>query len=239
MPFPIAVMMLFLGMFFLYRNKLFKAKLFLSMGMLWLFLISYSPLVNQLLYAYEAKTVTLHHAPKDIEYIYILGGGHESDERLPITSQVSPVSMVRFTEALRLYHQLSPRPTLILSGYGGSRDKNSHAVMLEKLALSLGVDKAHLYLAPKPRDTEEEALVAKKVIGEKAFILVTSASHMPRALNFFHAKGLSPIPAPTYHQGDIENPNYIKDVYSISSLEKMRMLWHEILGQLWQRVKAL
>jgi uncharacterized SAM-binding protein YcdF (DUF218 family) len=238
MPFPIAVVLLLVGLFFLYRHRLFYAKLFLSIGMGWLFLISYAPFSNHLLYAYESQTPTLHEAPQETEYIYLLGGGHDSDESLPITSQISPVSMVRFAEALRLYRQITPRPTLILSGYGGFDDPNSHALMLQKLALSLGVDKSDLYLAPNPRDTQEEAQVAKEVIGKEPFILVTSASHMPRALKFFHAEGLYPTPAPTYHEGDIKHLNYFKEIYSISSMEKLRMLWHEILGTWWQTLKA-
>jgi len=238
MPFPIAMFFLLLGVFFLFRNKIFKAKIFLSIGIVWLTLISYAPIANTLLYAYESDIPTLHIAPKEVEYIYILGSGHETNDAYPITSQVNTVSLVRFSEALRLYHQLKERPTLIVSGYGGFTDPNSHALMQSKLALALGVDKNKLHLEPNPRDTQEEAKVAKAYIGDKPFILVTSASHMQRALKFFKDEGLDPIPAPTNHQANIHNLDY-KNFYSVQSLRIIRIGWHEMLGQLWQKLKGL
>lgn len=238
MPFPIAMFLLLLGLFFLFRNKIFKAKLFLALGFAWITLISYSPLANYLLYAHEAKIATLHIAPKDIEYIYVLGAGHHTDERQPITSQVTPTSSIRFSEALRLYYQLDKYPTLIFSGYGGFHNRDSHAFMQKKLALALGVKEDKIHIEPKPRDTQEEAKVAKKLIGDKPFILVTSASHIQRALKFFKNEGLDPIPAPTNHLAEIAYPNYL-GFYSVQSMDKMRRLWHEMLGQLWQRAKGI
>lgn len=238
MPFPIGIAFLLLGLFFLYRNRLLKAKIFLSIGFLWITLISYAPIANYLLYSYESNTPTLHIAPKEIEYIYILGAGHETNDAYPITSQVNAISSIRFSEGLRLYHQLKKRPTLIVSGYSGLNDPNSHAFMQSKLALALGVDKDKLHLEPNPRDTQEEAKVAKAYIGEKPFILLTSASHMQRALKFFRAEGLDPIPAPTNHRANIHNPHWT-GFYSVNSLLLTRTAWHEMLGQLWQKLKAL
>jgi uncharacterized SAM-binding protein YcdF (DUF218 family) len=236
MPFPLGMLVILLGLFFLFRNKIFKAKLFLSIGFLWITLISYSPISNSLLYTHESRIATLHHAP-EVKYIYILGSGHHTDENHPITSLLAPTSSIRFTEALRLYHQLDERPTLIFSGYGGFYNSESHAFMQGKLALALGVKKEHIHLEPKPRDTQEEAKVAKKLIGDKPFIVVTSASHMQRALKFFEQEGLSPIPAPTNHLATIATPNYL-GFYSVESLDKMRRVWHEMLGQLWQKIKS-
>jgi uncharacterized SAM-binding protein YcdF (DUF218 family) len=230
--------LLLLGVFFLFRNKIFKAKLFLGIGFLWITLISYSPLVNSLLYAHESRIPTLHIAPKEIEYIYVLGAGHHTDANQPITSQVTPTSSIRFLEALRLYHQLDKRPTLILSGYGGFHNPDSHAFMQGQLALALGVKKEKIHLEPSPRDTQEEAKVAKKLIGDKPFILVTSASHIERSLKFFKHEGLEPFPAPTNHLAEIATPNYL-GFYSVQSLDKIRRLWHEMLGQLWQKIKGL
>lgn len=40
-----------------------------------------------------------------------------------------------------------------------------------------------------PKDTEEEAAAVKQAIGDAPFLLVTSASHLPRAMIFFSRKG--------------------------------------------------
>jgi uncharacterized SAM-binding protein YcdF (DUF218 family) len=238
MPFPIAMLLLLFGIVLLYRNKFLKAKIVLTLGMTWLFFISYSPLINNILYPYEATYPSLHIAPKNIQYIYVLGGGHHTDEAHPITSQVNEPSSIRLNEGIRLYHQLNENPTLIVSGYSGLYDPTPGAIMQKKLAIALGVKKEKLHVEPMPRDTQEEAEAAKKYIGDAPFILVTSASHMKRALKFFKNEGLNPIPAPTNHLADIKYPNYT-GFFSVTALRKAHVVWHEILGLLWQKVKGI
>ena len=217
MPFPIAMLFFLLGLTYLYRNKLAKAKIVLTLSVIWALLISYSPLVNTILYHYESAYPTLQTAPKEIKYIYVLGNGHHTDDTHPITSQVNETSSVRLNEAIRLYHQLGEEPTIIVSGYSGLYDPTPGAVMQEKLALALGVKKGKLHMEPKPKDTHEEAKAAKQYIGDAPFIVVTSASHMKRAMKFFKNEGLDPIAAPTNHLASIKYPNYA-GIFSVSAL---------------------
>lgn len=238
MPLPLGVAFILLGLYFLYKNKLIKAKVTLIFSLIWLFLFSYSPFVNTLLYSIESTYPTLQQAPKEIKYIYVLGNGHTTDEGLPITSQVSETAVVRLNEGIRLYHQLHENATLIVSGYSGLYDPTTHAVMQKKLALALGVKKENIILRPKPRDTQEEAKAAKELLGDQAFILVTSASHMGRSMHFFKNEGLAPIPAPTNHLASIQHPNYT-DIFSSNALEKSRIVWHEYLGLIWQKLKGI
>jgi uncharacterized SAM-binding protein YcdF (DUF218 family) len=238
MPLPLFALLFLVGVFYLYRSQLKKAKVLLSLSFLWLFLISYSPLVNSLLYPYENRIASLQHAPKETQYIYVLGGGHHQDDALPIGSQINPVSVIRLNEALRIFHQLHQKPTLILSGYSGRHESISHAKMLEKLALSLGIPKEKIHLEPTPKDTQDEARQAKHYIKDAPFVLVTSASHMPRALAIFHHYGLTPTPAPTNHLAYVAHPNYF-DIFSAKALYKATLLWHEILGSLWQAIKGV
>ena len=237
MPLPLFVILFLLGIFYFYKANMKKAKIVLSLSFLWLFLISYSPLINTLLYHYEASIPTLKKAPQNIQYIYVLGGGHHSDEALPITSQINPVSVIRLNEGIRLFHQLHDKPTLIVSGYSGRYDSTPHAIMQEKLALSLGIPQAKLHLEPKPKDTQEEAIAAKKYLGDAPFIVVTSASHIRRAMSFFVQEGLHPLPAPTNHLANIHTLNY-SDIFSANALYKTTILWHELLGLLWQKIKG-
>ena len=238
MPLPLGVALIVLGLFFLYKNKLVKAKITLILSILWLFIFSYPPVADTLLHSIESNNPTLHIAPKKIKHIYVLGGGHHTDSSLPITSQVSETSVIRLTEGIRLYHQLLENAKLIVSGYHGLYDLTEHAVMQQKLAISLGVNKEDIILHLGTRDTQEEAEAGKKLLGEDAFILVTSASHMSRALNFFTNEGLNPIPAPTNHLASTEHLNYT-DFFSSQALMKSRIVFHEVLGLLWQKLKGI
>ncbi len=238
MPLPLGVAFIIIGLFFLYKNKITKAKIALTLSVTWFFLFSYSPFVNIFLHTIESTYPTLQQAPKKIKYIYILGGGHSTDKSHPITSQVHETSVVRLNEGIRLYQQLHKNATLIVSGYSGLYDPTPHAVMQQKLALALGVKKENIILLTKPKDTQEEAIAAKSIVGDQPFILVTSASHMTRAMNFFKQEGLTPIPAPTNHLASIINPHYT-DFFSSYTLMKSRIVFHEVLGMLWQKMKDI
>lgn len=238
MPLPLGVALIVIALVFLYRHKLQKAKFTLLASILWFFLFSYSPFVNTLLHTLESNYPTLHQAPKEIRYIYVLGGGHATDESQPITSQVYESSVVRLSEGIRLYRQLDQKAKIIVSGYSGPYDNTPHAVMQKKLALSLGVQTEHIILHPKAKDTQEEAIAAKKLLGNAPFILVTSASHMTRAMKFFAQEGLTPIPAPTNHQASIKQLDYT-NFFSSHTLMKSRIIFHEFLGIIWQKVKGI
>ena len=238
MPLPLGVAFIGLALIFLYRNKLQKAKLTLVVSILWFFLFSYTPFVDTLLHSIESNYPMLNQAPKEIKYIYVLGGGHTTDESQPITSQVNESSVVRLSEGIRLYYQLNKKAKIIVSGHSGRYNDIPHALMQEKLALALGIQTEHIILYPEPRDTQEEAIAVKKLLGNKPFILVTSASHMTRAMNFFTQEGLTPVPAPTNYLVSIKQSNYT-DFFSSRALMKSRILFHEVLGLIWQKLKGI
>jgi uncharacterized SAM-binding protein YcdF (DUF218 family) len=238
MPLPLGVALITLGLFFLYRNQIGRAKFTLALSIFWFFIFSYAPIPNLLLNRIESGYPVLKQAPANIRYIYVLGSSHRTDETLPITSQLSTEAVVRLDEAIRLYQQLHGKAKLILSGYSGLYDHTPHALMQERLALSLGINKKNLILRPEPRDTEEEAIAAKKLLGKTPFILVTSAYHMKRAMRWFRREGLDPLPAPTFHQTSIRHLHY-SDLFTPIALMKSRLLFHELLGTLWQKLKDI
>ncbi len=238
MPLSIGVLFIIFSLILLYTQKIKKAKWMLTLSILWFFLFSYAPFVNTLLHSLESIHPTLHTAPKDIRYIYVLGGGHHTDESLPITSQVVETSVVRLNEGIRHYLQLDRNAKIIVSGYHGLYDTTEHALMQQKLAISLGVDEQDIILHLGTRDTQEEAQAGKKLLRDEAFILVTSASHMTRAVKFFKHEGLNPIPAPTNHLASIQHPNYT-DIFSEEALVKSRIVFHEVLGLIWQKIKGI
>lgn len=238
MPLSIGVLFIIFAFVLLHLKKMKKAKFMLIVSIAWFFLFSYSPVANLLLYSIESDHPTLHTAPEDTQYIYVLGGGHHTDESLPITSQIVEASVVRLNEGIRLYRQLNKRAKIIVSGYHGLYDKTEHAVLQQKLALSLGVDKKDIILFQGTRDTQEEAKAGKKLLNGKPFILVTSASHMTRALKFFTYEGLEPIAAPTNHLASIQHLDYT-DFFSSDALTKSRIVFHEVLGLLWQKLKGI
>ena len=238
MPLPLFIFLLIIGLYFLFTHKTFRAKVILALSFIWLFLISYPPLVNNILYKYESTYPTLHTPPQNVQYIYVLGGGHTTDSNLPLTSQIIAPSLVRLNEGIRLHHALDKKPILITSGYSGLYTSIPSAVMQKQLAMQLGMAEEKIHIEPECKDTQEEAVAAKKFIGNAPFILVTSASHMKRAMKFFQHEGLNPIPAPTNHSAAVKNLSYF-NFFSPSAIVKSHIIWHEMLGALWQKIKGI
>jgi len=185
-------------LFLLWFTRKKKAgKIFVSVGVILLILCTYGPVPRLLLKPLENRyppLLSVKNLP-EIRWIVILGGGHTSDPQMPANSQLYHSSLARLVEGIRLHHSL-PGSKLILSG-GALYDPVPEAEVLADVALALRVDKQNLILESLSRDTEEEARLIQKMVGKDAFALVTSASHMPRAMAFFRKLGMHPIPAPT------------------------------------------
>lgn len=228
LPLPIGLFLLFLAFVFLISNSYKKAKVFAFLSLLWFALLSNQTVSSAILSPLENAHKSLLKTP-NVNYIVVLGNGHISDESLSITSQVKSTAVNRLVEGIRHYKNLKD-VKLIVSGYSGF-DKNSHASMQEKLAVSLGVKKEDIIRLDIPKDTNQEAIEAKKIIGKDKFILVTSASHMKRSMILFKNHGLNPIASPTQNLA-YKDEGY-HSIFNSENLYKVEIAFHEYLGILW------
>ena len=232
LPIPIGLFLLFMAFIYLMFNSHKKAKVFLFLGLSWFVLLSFQPISNAILVPLENSHKALIETPT-VNYILVLGSGHKSDESLSITSQVKMVGINRLVEGIRHYKNLQ-NSKLIVSGYGAT-DENSHALMQEKLALSLGVKKEDIIRLDTPKDTFMEALESKKIIMDEKFILVTSASHMKRSMLLFQKQGLNPIASPTQILS-YEDKGY-QTLFNAQNLEKVEIAFHEYLGLIYSYLR--
>lgn len=152
-------------------------------------------------------------------------------------SNRSSVSLVRLVEGIRLQKVL-PGSKLILSG-GSPFDPVPNAKVMADVALALGVKEEDIILESLSRDTKDEAQGVLNVVGGDRFVLVTSASHMPRSVALFEHLGMRPIPAPVGH--------HVKARLGMSpamffpkagGLLKAQMAVHEYLGLVWARMRG-
>ena len=205
-PVPLCLEILIAGLLLLLFTRKQKAgKIIISVGVILLTFLSYPALSNTFLRRLECQyppfipTVTSDFVPGEavpqIRWIVVLGGGHISDPKIPITSQLAGASLVRLTEGIRL-HNLMPGSKLVLSE-GKVFDSVSGAETMAEVAKALGVKQEDLILESESKDTVDEARIIKSIVGNDKFILVTSASHMPRSMGMFKKLGMQPIPAPS------------------------------------------
>lgn len=233
-PLSIGLFVTAAGLVSLYIGRLKTAKILMPLAFIWIALLSYAPVSDLLLKPLERKYPALIETPVNVDYILVLGSGHDSDRALPVTSQISTTALTRLSEGIRHYNRLAD-VKLVVSGYGGRHDTNSHASMQKRAARALGVESDDIIMFETPKDTYEEAVAMKKLAGSMPFILVTSASHMPRAFKIFKAQGLNPIGAPTDYQ--VRGESEWLQMPNGKSLRGSDLAFHEYLGLAWEWVK--
>lgn len=171
-------------------------------------------------------------------HILILGGGHVSDPRLPANDQLSEQALKRLVEGIRIY-KMTPNSKLVLSGYSREGIEQTHAEVLAETAIMLGVSPEDTLLVRTPWNTMHEAIDYHQRFGSQhPLILVTNATHMPRALMHFKRVGLSPTPAPTGYL--VKRDNLYRWYHfkpGIGSIVHLKKAIHEYVGLFWGKVE--
>jgi len=137
----------------------------------------------------------------------------------------------RLLEGIRLWREM-PNTQLVLS----RRTLNSADARADGLR-RFGVPReALLILEPQALDTADEVTLFKPIVGSEPFALVTSAFHMPRAVQLFRGKGARPIPCPCEFDNNRLSTHELF-VPSFSNLEYSKLALHEYYGRLFYWIK--
>jgi len=238
MPLSIAGMLFMAGLMVLFTSRRqMAAKVLLVMGVFIALGSAWAPVADRLLAPLENRHPPLLDAQNaaGARHVAVLGGGHNSDARLPDAGRLSDSSLARMVEGIRLHRQLADS-RLIFTG-GAVFDPVPHARVMALAAASLGVDEQRIVILDEARDTAEEAAALKKLLGQERFVLVTSASHMPRAMLLFQAAGMHPVAAPADYLVKDSKAAHPGDYFpSAAALRRTERAVYEYLGLLWARV---
>jgi uncharacterized SAM-binding protein YcdF (DUF218 family) len=144
----------------------------------------------------------------------------------------------RIFAALELLRSGRARDVVVTGGAVGLGDRVIEARVTSKLLEELGISPARIVLAEASRNTAEDATETKRVAdarGYRTLALVTSARHMPRAVERFRAVGLAVDTWPADHRsfGDTVRASFIPRAEHLAdSADVIR----EILGAWLQRM---
>jgi uncharacterized SAM-binding protein YcdF (DUF218 family) len=224
-------------LWFTHKQKL--GKIVVSIGVVFLATLSYGAVSSILLQPLEYKypPVLTAQGVRDVKWVVVLGGGHTSDPRIPSNSQLSDSSLSRLVEGIRL-HRMLPDSELVLSG-GSAFDPVPNAKVMADVARTVGVDDRDLLLESASKDTKDEAHLIREIVGQDRFILVTSASHMPRSMGLFKKLGMQPIPAPTdYWVKERQGISPAMFFPSSNGLRKAERAFYEYLGLAWANLRG-
>jgi len=105
----------------------------------------------------------------------------------------------RIFQAIRLYHEGKIRKILLDGGSGSIIEYNiREATVLRKYLLDIGMPDSVISTEPRSRNTRENAAFARPILDgispNGAYLLITSASHMRRALKCFQKEGINVTP---------------------------------------------
>ncbi len=237
-PLPIVFLLLSYGIYQLYKGRA-RQGLLCSLSGLCLLLFTSMPIVGgavlrQYEFAYEKLDVqNLKQEPK---YIVVLGCWHSKDELLPLVAQIHQCSLARIVQGVQFWNKF-PNSKLIFSGFSGRGGKPSHPEVNAQLAMELGVPEKQIILSIGNKDTAEEARVLSKTLFDSSFILVTSASHIPRSVKLFKAQGLNPIPSPAEYLSGHGDFSWQVLVPRASAIEQTERAMYEFLGNTWISIK--
>ena len=240
MPLPVCIIFLVSGLSLLYFTQRQKAgRALVGIGTIILAFFSFWVVPDQIARNLEHKNPAVLNmesisAPK---FIVVLGGGHDSDPRLPKNSQLSSSSLSVLVETIRL-HKIIPTSQIIFSGWGGS-DPAPNAKVMAETAIKLGIDSDSMILVKNPKDTKDEAKIISRIVKNHPFYLVTSAAHMPRSMALFRKQGSNPIPAPTDYRTKKRQGFSMGSLFpSGENIVKAQVAIHEYLGLVWAKIRG-
>lgn len=239
LPLPISLILLLIGLIFLIAHFRKVAITLILLGLICLFVFSLPFIPEYLLSQLESQYQPLIIAPGDVHRIVVLGGGVRAHNHYPPNTQLNSASLSRLIEGIRLYRQLQTQKNeteLILSG-GRVFNAPSEAGRMQNVAVMLGVLKQDVHIEEGSKNTYQEAIYLQPKLKKEPFILVTSAVHMPRAMQIFTQLGMHPIPAPTQYISKNYHPIFRYFIPKALNLAYADIAIHEYLGMFYNQLK--
>jgi len=242
-PIPLCIEVLLVGLLLLWFTRRQKAgRMVVTLAGALLFLFSSHFFSGMLLTPLESRYPALFTAPEacapvglsEVKFIVVLASGFSPEAGRPVALQLDESSIARLVEGVRVSKVLNGCK-LVLSG--GPDRVSSPAQAMAQLAQELGVGRQDMILETQSRDTDDEARLVAPIVGQQPFILVTEASHMPRAMALFRKHGTHPIADPvdfrTSHSQAIGPDEVFPCAAELSGSERAV---YEYLGLAWGKI---
>ena len=214
-----------------------------SAALVLLLLLGWEPLPDALLRHLESlyPPVARQHIAPDTAGVIVLGGALESAYVWSVPGQSAlNDGAERMTEAVALLRQ-QPQLKLVFTGgegelFGGDLPEAERASVFFE---GQGIPAARVLFESVSRTTYENAVLSKRIVGVEAtqpWLLLTSASHMPRAMAAFRKTGWNVTAYPVDFRAGKATPwtQYTLD----QGVKKWRIGLHEVIGLIAYRLSG-
>jgi uncharacterized SAM-binding protein YcdF (DUF218 family) len=229
------------------RHERSSRRFLLAGGVLFLvFLLS--PVSDYLILRLESEYPPMPNPPAAlrVDRIVVLSGYAEEHPGFPVTTLVSEQTIYSMSEGLRLY-RLIPGVKIITAGGILRAGERPVAETMSEFLQQMGVPAADLIVEGRSRNTFQNMVEVKKMVGASPFILVTQACDLPRAMAVAGKLQMHPIAAPARYEelqyymnkglkGKIQG--YLESLLhpSPDRLKKIQRAYHEYVGYAWYRL---
>jgi uncharacterized SAM-binding protein YcdF (DUF218 family) len=229
-PFTWVIILLLLAVF-TYNQKKRKRMLVWALGLTLFF--SNSFIVDEFVRIWEMDVTPVWEIDPNVKTAIVLGGGVYYDIETDVVSYGGNAD--RYLGVLRPYHENRITKVLVSGGGANYLAQNvKEGEMLKRLYMLCNVDSADILVEDKSLNTYQNALYSKPILedlGAKKFLLITSASHMRRAVACFEKQGVNVVPHPVMKS--VGKRRYQIDhllVPRIMNFHKWSALIHEWIG---------
>jgi len=167
------------------------------------------------------------------EAVVVLGGAVDVDRSTRDRIEFNE-ACERIIEGAKLVREKRAK-TLIVSGGSGDpqQQKIDEATFLAAFAKTLGVSPSSIIVQKKSRTTKEDAEYTAEILRRgniKSFFLVTTATHMRRAVGCFRKQGFEPTPYPVDFRAEPRVTRVLSFLPSAEGLQLSTAAIHEYLG---------
>ncbi|MFM2042179.1 MAG: hypothetical protein RLY86_755 [Pseudomonadota bacterium] len=166
--------------------------------------IAILPVGYWLLYPLEARFPVRPEPPARVDGIIVLGGAVVPLRTAEWGRPSLSAHAERMTEVVRLLRH-NPDARVVFTGGSGSVrfPEEKEAVSASLFWDGMGLDTSRIIFEDQSRNTWENALLSRDLVQPRAgevWLLVTSASHMPRSVGIFRKVGWEVVPWPVAFQ---------------------------------------
>lgn len=202
-----------------------------------IWLASMGPVADGLIGPLEAAYPIPDNPQADV-IIMLTGGFYHGAPDLSGTGTPGPSTMERLVTAARLHRKLNV--PIIVSGGRVFPDNPPISQLTKRFLVDLGIDADQVIEEDRSRDTYENALYSKDICTTNGYtqpLVVTSASHLRRAMLCFDRVGLEATPFPcALTTWPDKAGTWRSFLPNAGALESTAAALHEWLGLLYYRL---
>jgi uncharacterized SAM-binding protein YcdF (DUF218 family) len=206
------------------------------------FFFSNSFIVDEIMRPWEIRTRFNEIKKRKYDYGIVLGGimnGYVYATEQIIFNR----SVDRLMQAIVLYRQGVIEKIVFTGGSGSVIEKDmKEGIFVKNYLLSIGIPDSCLIMEWESRNTYENAVYTKELIGagnERCDLLITSGSHMRRSLAIFRKQGFCVDPFSADLNAGVRkyDPSHLL-MPSYRAMEEWGQLLHEWTGMLAYKIKG-